>query len=150
HQGWSGIVSAVETVPQTLLEQKKLSMHDLVMFDLLLEIDALDSVFGVDRWQPLISRVKDRPVDLFKPVPASELTEVVHIWQQAFEWTYYDEVLAGLQHSDKHKDNIEGTSFQAMFCIDDRECSIKRYLERLDPACETFATPGFFNVEFYF
>ena len=42
HQGWSGIVSAVENEPQTLLQQKKLSTHDLIVFELLLEIDALD------------------------------------------------------------------------------------------------------------
>jgi uncharacterized protein len=37
-----------------------------------------------------------------------------------------------------------------MFCIDDRECSIRRHLEKVDTACETFATPGFFSVEFFY
>jgi uncharacterized protein len=37
-----------------------------------------------------------------------------------------------------------------MFCIDDRECSFRRYLEQFDPACETYGTPGFFSVEFFF
>ena len=37
-----------------------------------------------------------------------------------------------------------------MFCIDDRECSLRRYLEKTDPDCETFGTPGFFSVEFFF
>jgi hypothetical protein len=37
-----------------------------------------------------------------------------------------------------------------MFCIDDRECSIRRYLEKEAPDCQTFGTPGFFSVEFYF
>jgi uncharacterized protein YbcC (UPF0753/DUF2309 family) len=40
--------------------------------------------------------------------------------------------------------------FQAVLCIDDRECSFRRYLENLAPDCETFGTPGFFGVEFYF
>jgi uncharacterized protein YbcC (UPF0753/DUF2309 family) len=37
-----------------------------------------------------------------------------------------------------------------MFCLDDRECSLRRSLEKFDPHCETFGTPGFFGVEFYF
>jgi uncharacterized protein YbcC (UPF0753/DUF2309 family) len=45
---------------------------------------------------------------------------------------------------------IKVKSFQAMFCIDDRACSLRRYLEKHDPACETFGTPGFFGVEFFF
>lgn len=37
-----------------------------------------------------------------------------------------------------------------MFCIDDREASLRRYLEICDHHCETFSTPGYFSVEFYF
>jgi hypothetical protein len=40
--------------------------------------------------------------------------------------------------------------FQAIFCIDDRECSLRRYLEHFEPSCVTFGTAGFFNVAFYF
>jgi uncharacterized protein YbcC (UPF0753/DUF2309 family) len=45
---------------------------------------------------------------------------------------------------------IANKSFQAMFCIDDRECSLRRYLEQYDADCETFGTPGFFGVEFFY
>src|SRR6185369_10016046 len=29
HQGWSGMVSVIEDHPETLLDQRKISMHDL-------------------------------------------------------------------------------------------------------------------------
>lgn len=148
HQGWSGMVSAIEDQPQTLLDQRKISLHDLVVLELLLEIDALDDHFG-KKWAPLGLRLDTQPVDLFAPVPKTEQNEVASIWQEAFEWSFYDQVLAGIRAQGEEK-KTDKQSFQAMFCIDDRECSLRRYLEKYDPACETFGTAGFFGVEFFF
>ncbi len=149
HQGWSGMISVIEDQPQTLLDQRKISIHDLIVFELLLEIDALDDHLGKS-WSPLSRSLKEKPTPLFAEVPETEYNEVMAIWQKAFEWTYYDEVLAGVKGNKKQKKLIANKSFQAMFCIDDRECSLRRYLEKIDPSCETFGTPGFFSVEFFF
>jgi uncharacterized protein YbcC (UPF0753/DUF2309 family) len=46
HQGWSGIVCSIEDQPQSLLDHKAISLHDLITLELLLEIDALDYKFG--------------------------------------------------------------------------------------------------------
>ena len=149
HQGWSGMFSVIEDQPQTLIEQKKPSIHDLIVFELLLEIDALEFHFG-NGWEPLAEKLKERPADLFEEHLETELDEVTTIWQEAFEWTYYDEVLAGIRMEKSVPSLSSRRSFQAMFCIDDRECSLRRYLEKFDPHCETFGTPGFFGVEFFY
>lgn len=149
HQGWSGMVSAVEDQPQSLLDPRKISMHDLIVFELLLEIDALDDYCG-QGWTPLCTRLKTRPRDLFAEVPETELHQVLRFWQEALEWSYYDQVLAGIKMPKPAAPKAEKPAFQAMFCIDDRECSIRRHLEHHDAACQTYATPGFFNVEFFF
>ena len=94
HQGWSGMVSTIEDQPYTLLDQRKLSMHDLIVFELLLEIDALDYHF--ESWLPLSQKIVNAPYDLFAPVIETEIHQVMTLWQEAFEWTYYDQVLAGL------------------------------------------------------
>jgi uncharacterized protein YbcC (UPF0753/DUF2309 family) len=148
HQGWSGMFSAIEDQPQTLLERKQSSIHDLIVFETLLEIDALDYTFG-DNWKPMSRVLKQRPQPLFAALEETELDAITAIWQEAFEWTYYDQILAGLG-SQIPKQITTPRSFQAMFCIDDRECSLRRYLEEGDPLCETFGTPGFFSVEFFF
>ena len=149
HQGWSGIVSAIEDNPETLLDKKKISLHDLIYFELLLEIDALDSHFG-EIWSSLGGLLTSKPIDLFAEVPMREHHEALLLWQEALEWTYYDQVLAALRNQNTNNDAPARKTFQAMFCIDDRECSFRRYLEKFDPHCQTFGTPGFFSVEFFF
>ena len=158
HPGWSGMVSAVEEAPHTLLDGRKISLEELIILELLLEIDALDSALG-KKWQPLSTISNNAPVDLFADVTLTELQEVLMLWQDAFEWSYYDEVLAGMQKTvsgksrqlNGHSPDAEiQKSFQAIFCIDERECSIRRHLELVDPTAETLGSPGFFGAEFYF
>ena len=150
HRGWSGMVATVEEQPHTLLSPKTIALNDLIIFELLLEIDALDAQFGTN-WQPLTSKLTQPPLDLLADVPTREVDEVFKIWQDAFEWSYYDEVLAGITFNKKKANTtLTPKSFQAMFCIDERECSIRRHIESVDKDCETLGTPGFFGVEFYF
>jgi len=186
HPGWSGFVSAVEDNPQTLLDRKQITLKELLEFELLLELDALNHTLG-NKWQPLATHVSELPIDLFADLPKTELAEVIELWQDAFEWSYYDSVLKGIllaslpsESSDVHNslqntetnkktititdsktslagfgelssgDGVGRLSLQAIFCIDEREDSIRRHLEAVDKKSETFGAPGFFGVEFYF
>lgn len=149
HQGWSGMVSMIETQPETLLNHRKIALHDLIFFECLLELDVLYTYLD-DGWKPLQASLKAPPQPLFDPVPATERHEVLVLWQLALEWSYYDQVLAGVQQQRPQNRTPEAKSFQALFCIDDRECSFRRYVEKQDPRCETFGTPGFFGVEFFY
>lgn len=149
HPGWSGMVATIEEQPETLLDQRSITLQELALFELLLEIDALDTHFGND-WKPLNSRIDLTPAPLFSPVSFSREDEALHIFQEAFEWSYYDQAIAGMQHKEAIKPQPSKVSFQALFCIDDRECSLRRYIETTDVHAETYGTPGFFGVEFFF
>ena len=152
HAGWSGMVAVLEKHPESLLDKRKISLKEFIIFELLLEIDALDQKIGEGKWKNLKYFIEnDASVavqPLFAPVVHSELFEVYALWQEAYEWTLYDPVLKGLQITPVDKEKTIA-KFQAVFCIDDRECSFRRYLERFGDA-ETFGTAGFFNFEFYF
>jgi uncharacterized protein len=148
HPGWSGFVSAVEDNPQTLLDRKKITLQELIEFELLLELDTLQNELG-NNWEPLTKNILEAPVNLFAEVEKTEYAEVLEIWQDAFEWSYYDTVLAGMLQVQRNI-TTAGPSFQAIFCIDERECSIRRHIEATDKNCETFGAPGFFGVEFFF
>ena len=148
HRGWSGMVGAIEQAPHSLLDSRKISLRELIIFELLLEIDALDFSLG-NHWKPLCTVVTSPPLNLFEEVASTELQEVFRLFQDAFEWSYYDGVIAGLKLGKNPEKNEKTTSFQALFCIDERECSLRRHIENIDPHCETLGTPGFFGVEFY-
>ncbi len=173
HHGWSGFVSAVEDNPQTLLDRKSITLKELVEFELLMELDTLHAHMR-NKWQPLASHANEPPVQLFADIEKTELAEVIELWQDAFEWSYYDSVLKGILlaspnpskggalkvSADENSFNIAvssqvpplggGRRLQAIFCIDEREDSIRRHIEAVDKSAETFGAPGFFGVEFYF
>lgn len=153
HRGWSGMVAALEANPQSLLDRKKITLSDLLFFELLLEIDNLENQLGKN-FQPLCSAINQAPINLFDNVENTELHEVLKIWQNAFEWSYYDEMLAGIEQNISLQSQKEITpavkSFQALFCIDERECSLRTHVESNDKNAVTFGCPGFFGVEFYF
>lgn len=149
HPGWSGMITVLGDHPHILLDKKNISLHDFIMFEMLLELEMLDRELG-ENWAPLSLKVKKKPTPLFAPAAKTEFADVCALWQEAFERSYFDQVLAGLQQGQSLAEQSGGHSFQALFCIDDRECSLRRHLEQTDKLCRTYGTPGFFNVEFYF
>jgi uncharacterized protein YbcC (UPF0753/DUF2309 family) len=149
HPGWSGMVALIENEPHKLVDKRKINLEELICFELLLEIDALDSKYGTI-WKPIALCIENEiQLNVFEEYKYNELFEVYKIWQEAYEWNFYDKVLKALQTAPISKsENIK--TFQALFCIDDRECSTRRHIEKCDPNCETYGTPGFFNVPFYY
>ena len=151
HKGWSGIAAAIELNPDSIFYKKKIELKDVILLELLLEIDALDR-YADKHWKPLKQESSDVALNYFSPHKNTELQDILKLWQEAFEWDYYDEVLSGVSHLSKLRRVPEKTeqSFQAMFCIDDRECSLRRHLESVDPKCETLGAPGFYGAAIYF
>jgi uncharacterized protein len=149
HPGWSGMVAVLEHQEQSLLDKRKISLHDLIFLECILEIDALDRRRG-ENWTALDEFIPHDLPRLLESPKNSNWFEIHKIWQEALEWSYYDQVVKGLQLSHAKDFKVGKPSFQAMFCIDDRSCSIRRYVERFAPDCQTFGTAGFFNLPFYF
>jgi len=150
HPGWSGMVAVLERNPESLLDKRRISLTDFILLELLLEIDYLDRKFG-NIWPNLSQSVTESFPELFSSIEPEESFTIRSLWQRAYEWTYYDQVLSGLQCGPTEITSpLESDSFQALFCIDDRSCSLRRYVELQEPGVRTYGTPGFFQVEFYF
>ena len=150
HPGWSGMVVQIEQHPDQLFRKRNISLAGLVQFELLLELDALCARYGT-LWQPLAALIQGEPPLIPAETPGGRWEQVMAIWQEAAEWEYYDSVLSGLQEAPQAlAGNGARASFDALFCIDDRECSLRRWTEKADPGCRTWGTPGFFQVPFMY
>lgn len=151
HSGWSGFVSVVEENPSNLLIPREISLKEIIFLELLLEIDALDEKFG-QHWEPLMQHISPGLVPLFSELHPSEIRTAQILWQKALEWSYFNDVMLGIQqtHVPRQESPAKTPAFQALMCIDDRTYSFRRHLHLAAPGCETFSTPGFFGVEFYF
>ena len=76
-----------------------MQFEDLIYLELALEIDNLDYYLGKDKWKGIATFATEPPMDFMAAVPKTELQEVLMMWQDAFEWTYYNEVLFGLRQA---------------------------------------------------
>ena len=88
HPGWSGMIATIENNPSSLLDSKHITLEELIKFELLLEIDTLDTKFN-NIWSPLGFKVENTNFLLFEKVNYNELFDVLSLWQQAFDLHLY-------------------------------------------------------------
>jgi uncharacterized protein YbcC (UPF0753/DUF2309 family) len=83
--------------------------------------------------------------------------ETFSIWDRrrtfhlAYEQRFYRRTLDAVAlHAIQPADSPAQPRFQAAFCLDEREESLRRHLEEVAPDAETFALAGFFFVPMYY
>ncbi|AMV37033.1 hypothetical protein VT85_06350 [Planctomyces sp. SH-PL62] len=74
------------------------------------------------------------------------------VYQLAYERRYQVQALrALLAHHPTPRGDADGPArFQVVCCLDEREESLRRHLEEVEPRCETFGMAGFFGVAMYY
>ncbi len=107
----------------------------------------------------LIAQYSEVPLERFeKPGVASawmkavarfdstERRRVLHLAYERRHRVQLLDALAAREPAVQEKAAPSPAVFQAVFCIDDREESIRRHLEEIEPRVETFGYAGFFGV----
>ncbi|MCX7088338.1 MAG: DUF2309 domain-containing protein [Methylococcales bacterium] len=150
HPGWAGMVRLIELDPNALLEHRQISLEQLIAVELLAELAILTKKRGVNFVSiaqtphandiALLSDYEDKAI-----VPLT-----LKVWHEAMEYSLHSELLIALKSQNGSTKPKETPIVQAFFCIDDRECSLRRYLEELNPAIETFGAAGFFGIDFLY
>ena len=89
-------------------------------------------------------------VSVVKAFNGLERRRILHL---AYERWHEREILRGLASHRKYRGLSDGSSdlagrptAQVFFCIDEREESMRRALEEVDPRVETFSSAGYFGV----
>ncbi len=140
HPGWSGMVATTEEKPLSLTQKRQIRLLDFVAIRLILQSE---SEFSSSSYLATPPAVKENKLK----------SQLSAIWQDAFERTYYHKVLQALYLHNKSKSAVkpnEKKTVQMAFCIDDRECSFRRWIEETDPTIETFGLAGFFGLDIRF
>jgi uncharacterized protein YbcC (UPF0753/DUF2309 family) len=80
--------------------------------------------------------------------PAIERRRILHL---AYERRLYTQTLDALAlHNREPHPEPSAPRFQAMFCIDEREESLRRHLEEVTPDAVTFGIAGFYFLPMYY
>lgn len=138
HPGWSGMVTYLEKNPEVFGRHIQISLQEFITVECLLELDLLIGKFGAD-FKPLMQ--DGSPI--LKTQKEYRLAPEF-IWLTAMESALQDSMIEQLcTHASPLNQPVK---FEAFFCIDDRECSIRRHLENSLPALRTWGTPGFFHL----
>ncbi len=70
------------------------------------------------------------------------------VYQEAYERRYRHQVLDALAYNVEQQQKLEPVTpkLQVIMCIDDREESLRRHLEELDPEVETLGVAGYYGL----
>jgi uncharacterized protein YbcC (UPF0753/DUF2309 family) len=154
HPGWSGMVRVVETTPEALLAPRRISLKEFLALELAAELAFLHRKRGES-----FPKVGETPgIRQAAQLPEAGISAAVprrlKIWHEAMEFSLHAELLGALRRSRqsavRHPPAFRIPKAQALFCIDDRECSLRRHVEEVEPGIATYGAAGFFGIDFLF
>ncbi len=86
---------------------------------------------------------------IFSAVELAQGEKGSYIWLQAYERHYREQIFNAIEQNKGRglwRSRDSRPRAQITFCIDDREESIRRHLEEIEPGIETLGAAGFFGV----
>lgn len=150
HPGWAGMVHVIEQNPKSLLARREISLKEMLAVELVIELAFLHTKKGAH-----FPCIADLPHPDGTPLLKNSALKPniplrLKVWHEAMEWSLHSELLSALKPNASAPAMKSLPEVQALFCIDDRECSLRRNLEEINPAIETFGAAGFFGIDFLY
>jgi uncharacterized protein YbcC (UPF0753/DUF2309 family) len=152
HPGWSGMVRVIEENPNSLLARRIISLKEMLAVELLCEL-AIININKPNGYSSIVDLLDLKEIPLLNgELLTPKIPLKLRIWHDAMEWSLHTELLAAIRNlpAPSTVSSKPAPAVQAFFCIDDRECSIRRHLEEVDSTVETFGAAGFFGIDFYY
>lgn len=151
-KGWSAYISNICKSPELIRNYKKLSLEEYIAIRLIIERSWIDRLCS-DLDELKLNEFNINTLDK-TPVLMKEDWLSYKVWHESFEKTFHFKKILKIKSNlkeAKSKDlkNIKYV-YQAVFCIDDRECILRRNLECFNENVQTFGTPGHFGLDISF
>lgn len=150
HPGWSGMVRVIERYPDSLLSRRAISLKEYLAVELAMELAILNLRRG-RQFRSVSATPGIEQSDSFATVLSeAKVPRTLRVWHEAMEFSLHAELLQALGQTPADQDRQRHPQAQALFCLDDRECSLRRHLEEIDPDIETFGVAGYFGIDFFY
>lgn len=131
-----------------LIRQRKEEIR-LSGFQLSLALYQVTTTMKLDaKWVQRLS--KTEALSIVDGVDSAEQKHLIRLWHEAFEHHFHRSALNALMSREGRKEELLHPQAQILFCIDDREESIRRHLEEVNPLLRTYGVVGFFGVDMKF
>ncbi len=122
---------------------------ELRSYQLALSLYQITNSFKLsERWMQKYS--SEELITLVDEIDTSELRDRVRLWHEAYEAHFHREAIESIATHADHRKGDGANYAQVFFCIDDREESIRRHLEEVDPDLKTYGVVGFFGIDMKF
>ncbi|MGE3610084.1 MAG: putative inorganic carbon transporter subunit DabA [Bacteriovoracaceae bacterium] len=89
-------------------------------------------------------------LNIINEIDFAENIHRIRLWHEAYEHHFYREALQAIVNHRPASDLPQTPYAQVLFCIDDREESIRRHLEEIDRELITYGVVGFFGIDMKF
>lgn len=140
-RGWAGLIFSLQKNPELLSFPRSISLIDFLAVKLVLEKAWVMHENPAD----LVPDFSGVTNDYLHPFTNKNLFVAFKVCQQAAEEVTYQKVL--IQILQNQQTLPQKIKFQSVFCMDDRECGLRRHLEESTSEIETFGTAGHFGIE---
>lgn len=123
---------------------------ELGEYHLALALYQITKSFKLDpRWMKGLDALE--VLQVIDQIDSAENKHMVSLWHEAFEHHFYHNALEAIVSHKKLSQPDHGSfNAQVLFCIDDREESIRRHVEEVDPKIKTYGVVGFFGIDMKF
>ena len=141
-KGWSGMIQVLERDPSVFpIERFEVSLLDWIAIIVTAEnaLNEKKQITNKALWNHTFKEKKIKKIE-------NRLSAI-----KEKEMFYYKQTVQTLHKHIKEQSQVpklESPEVQILFCLDDREESLRRALEGVNPSYETYGTLGFFGIDF--